>query len=256
MCPTTRFRRLRPRRCASRHRTHRSRNSRRRNAARAKNSRRGFFVPHSQLAPGRAARKSLTRAGKKSLHRYENCVVVRVAANWGGGYGIDSFDIFGSERSFGIVWQTTPRGRPGTSRSRYPAPRTPNSPGRGIDDFFGPRTGGGERGFSDGPRYGNWGGKNWSGGPSGNGQPIDSSDEAYERHDRCYASCAGKSTTRSGRYPKPSEFQKCIRSCDNQLVTEIKNLPRDPRSWPRPPPDRGMDARAREFADAAIFFFE
>ncbi len=129
------------------------------------------------------------------------------AANWGGGYGIDSFDIFGSERSFGIAWQTTPRGRPGTSRSRYPAPRTPNSPGRGIDDFFGPRTGGGERGFSDGPRYGNWGGKNWSGGPSGNGQPIDSSDEAYERHDRCYASCAGKSTTRSGRYRSRLSFR-------------------------------------------------
>ena len=76
-----------------------------------------------------------------------------------------------------------------------------------------------------GPRNGNWGGSDWSGGqvPGRNGgrdgtlPPTDSADRCYMEHDRCYERCSDH------------------RRCDEQLLRCLHNLPWDPRNWPEPP---------------------
>jgi RHS repeat-associated protein len=100
------------------------------------------------------------------------------------------------------------------------------------------------RSRTDGPRNGNWGGKNWSGGaPAGAGgtaAPTDSGDECYMRHDQCWGRCAGD--------------RACMRACDYDLNDELGRLPRDSTQWPRPP-RRGTERDSETFRDRARSFF-
>jgi RHS repeat-associated protein len=100
------------------------------------------------------------------------------------------------------------------------------------------------RTWTDGPRNGNWGGKNWSGGaPGGAGgcaPPTDSGDESYMRHDKCWARCAGD--------------RACMRACDYALNDELGRLPRDSRKWPRPPRP-GTERDTQTMRDRARWFF-
>ena len=107
-------------------------------------------------------------------------------------------------------------------------------------------TDGGRSGF-DGPSNGNWGGKCWSGGGhscggsnGGNAAPTDSGDECYMRHDNCYSSCGSDGG--------------CLKSCDKNLVKELKGLSNDPRNWPRPPRS-GTETDTRNYRDWAINYF-
>ena len=76
-----------------------------------------------------------------------------------------------------------------------------------------------------GPRNGNWGGGDWSGGlvPGRNGghdgnlPPLDSADRCYMEHDRCYEKCVDH------------------RLCDRELLRCLHQLPWNPRNWPEPP---------------------
>ena len=76
-----------------------------------------------------------------------------------------------------------------------------------------------------GPRNGNWGGDDWSGGrvPNQNGgrdgtlPPTDSADRCYMEHDKCYERCSDH------------------RRCDQQLLRCLHNLPWNPMNWPEPP---------------------
>jgi RHS repeat-associated protein len=95
-----------------------------------------------------------------------------------------------------------------------------------------------------GPRNGNWGGGNWSGGwvPSEhNGQdgpflPTDSADKCYMDHDKCYEGSCGKP------------------DCDHKLVKCLQDLPKDPRQWPLPP-RAGTEGDTTKFLNGAIGIF-
>jgi RHS repeat-associated protein len=102
----------------------------------------------------------------------------------------------------------------------------------------------------DGPRNGNWGGKNWSGGwnpkqhggKDGPGAPTDSEDECYMDHDHCYErNC-------------PSNDKKGRKDCDRKLVQCLKQLPKDPRQWPHRP-RAGTEGDSASFRDWAIWYF-
>ena len=107
----------------------------------------------------------------------------------------------------------------------------------------------GGRPLYNGPTNGNWGGKNWSGGwyPPGHGgkdgtlPPLDSGDEAYQRHDQCYSG-----VPLSPRYSK--------NRCDDQLVKELRELPDDSSQWNRPP-RKGTKDDSENFRDNAIWYF-
>ncbi|MDR3762572.1 MAG: RHS repeat-associated core domain-containing protein, partial [Acidobacteriota bacterium] len=115
----------------------------------------------------------------------------------------------------------------------------------GLDQTIwdGPFSGNG-RGLGDGPRNGNWGGKNWSGGwnpNQHNGQdgplpPTDSADACYMAHDKCYEGTCGKPT------------------CDQTLVKCLKALPNNPRNWPMPPRP-GTDGDSSTYRGWAIWYF-
>ena len=98
------------------------------------------------------------------------------------------------------------------------------------------------RSVGDGPRNGNWGGRNWSGGRAGSGKspygipPTDSADACYRSHDICFDSGANKS------------------ACSKSLVQELRSLPADPRKWPFPPKP-GTEADTIQFLNGALLFF-
>jgi RHS repeat-associated protein len=108
------------------------------------------------------------------------------------------------------------------------------------------------RGITDGPKNGNWGGKNWSGGwnPSKHGglpgplPAMDSADECYKRHDLCYSKCDISSCPGNN----------CKRMCDKSLVTELQKLPDNPYKWPRPPRP-GTEKDSSDFRRRAIWYF-
>jgi RHS repeat-associated protein len=85
--------------------------------------------------------------------------------------------------------------------------------------------------------YGNYGGKGWTGGWTGDRPPIDSLDECFKTHDNCYGlvekGCSGVS----------------IKSCDRDLVNCMKRLPPDPRQWLNPAPNPGWAKIYRTGAD-------
>ena len=95
-----------------------------------------------------------------------------------------------------------------------------------------------------GPRNGNWGGRDWSGGwvssrhdgASGPLPPTDSADRCYMNHDNCYGTCRDRT------------------DCNRDLVRCLERLPDDPRRWPEPPPP-GTDADSSRFRRGAIIYF-
>lgn len=104
------------------------------------------------------------------------------------------------------------------------------------------------RNLLDGPRNGNWGGKNWSGGLTPNQQgppkpPTDSADECYRDHDLCYGKCDDCPQSKS-----------CREKCDADLVSALKRLPNNSDDWVRPP-RLGTKADSERFRDRAIWYF-
>jgi RHS repeat-associated protein len=102
-----------------------------------------------------------------------------------------------------------------------------------------------------GPRNGNWGGKNWSGGwdprkhggQDGPAPPLDSGDECYMAHDKCYETPGCSSKNKSDR-------KMAIRRCDLELVTCLAKLPL--RGGARRPP-RSVTARRGPSTPALSF---
>jgi RHS repeat-associated protein len=74
--------------------------------------------------------------------------------------------------------------------------------------------------------YGNFGGKGWTAGWTGEGSPIDSLDECFKSHDECY----GRAEIRR------CETDETINSCDVKLVECMGKLAPDPRHWQNPAP--------------------
>ena len=111
--------------------------------------------------------------------------------------------------------------------------------------------GGNGRNFMDGPRNGNWGGKNWSGGrsptdpPAPDKPPTDSGDECYMAHDKCYGACP--------ECPEKAH-KKCKETCDEQLKACLKKLPKDPKKWPHPP-KLGTEGDSARFKSMAEIYF-
>lgn len=107
--------------------------------------------------------------------------------------------------------------------------------------------GGDGRSIGDGPKNGNWGGGNWSGGwnPNKHGgidgpaAPMDSGDESYMYHDICY----GKAT---------SDCEK--KACDKKLISSLRNLPLNPKKWAHPPKP-GTEFDSAKFARDAMEYF-
>jgi len=106
--------------------------------------------------------------------------------------------------------------------------------------------------LADGPKYGNWGGKNWSGGcnPSRRGGlhgfelPIDSSDWCYMLHDFCYDDINNPNNCPTN--PKDK--------CDKDLIDCLQELNEDPQKWPIPPPP-GWEDDAKWFRKNALDYF-
>jgi uncharacterized protein RhaS with RHS repeats len=105
-------------------------------------------------------------------------------------------------------------------------------------------------------RYGNWCGRNWSGGkhgpqiPSNPGGPIDSLDGCCMAHDYCYSTfectlCGSSSERKRGK----NECDKVLVSC----LDALKGKP--PQNWPKPPPP-GKDTEAYFFCQKAKWFFK
>jgi RHS repeat-associated protein len=122
--------------------------------------------------------------------------------------------------------------------------------GDGLDSPVDWDSGDNGRSASDGPRYGNWGGRKWSGGwnPAEHGDqdggkpPVDSSDELYREHDICTGAAKG------------SEDKGKQQKCDDVLANDLKKLPENPKDWPKPPKE-GDEEGARWFKDKAIWWF-
>ena len=90
--------------------------------------------------------------------------------------------------------------------------------------------GGDGRSLADGPKYGKWGGKNYSGGVDGgkigDGKPVDSSDQAYKRHDLNYEKI--KNTAILGDVKKKQ--RDMIKKADKDLIDDLSDLDSDPRN--------------------------
>jgi len=99
-------------------------------------------------------------------------------------------------------------------------------------------------GFST--RYGNWCGRNWSGGqegpriPKSPAGPIDSVDECCMEHDYCWAKyeydcnpCGTSGENKAGKEKCNQDFVRCTKN--------LEGMP--PQNWPKPPrPGTGVDA--------------
>ena len=118
------------------------------------------------------------------------------------------------------------------------------------------------------PRYGNWGGKGWSGGKSGKEKPVDSSDRCYRSHDKCWDSCDKKlkNCLNKGKKKCPKDKKKhnkeCKKKhkkrknmCDDRIVKCLKKLNKDPKKWPFPP-SPGDEGKANRFRKRAIWWFD
>ncbi|MBI1883929.1 MAG: hypothetical protein HYS08_06950 [Chlamydiae bacterium] len=106
---------------------------------------------------------------------------------------------------------------------------------------------------ADGPRNGNWGGKNWSGGKGGGkigtAPYTDSGDLLYMQHGFGWARCEKKYGCNS------EELKECKRQYNKELVDKAKKLPDDPRDWPEPP-KKGTEEDSRNFKELAIEYFK
>jgi hypothetical protein len=105
--------------------------------------------------------------------------------------------------------------------------------------------------FSSIKYYGNWGGRNWSGGAyskkdiKGDAEPIDSMDKLFKAHDEAYA--------RAENSPNEKRKNNIIRRADETLLQKLKALPELPSKWDLPPPH---PVRAATFRREAIAAFE
>ncbi len=126
-------------------------------------------------------------------------------------------------------------------------------PGNGLLDW-------GTRGrpLQHGPIWGHHCGLAWKSARP----PTDSLDEACQRHDACWESCKEESKQtrwqrmRDGRlHERPSKRKECREGCDDAMVEELKDLPKDPTKWPDPVPKRSARA-ARRYLEAARRLFE
>ncbi|SDK49086.1 RHS repeat-associated core domain-containing protein [Maridesulfovibrio ferrireducens] len=115
--------------------------------------------------------------------------------------------------------------------------------------------GGEGRTLKDGPKYGNWGGGLHSGGVDGgkvgSKPPVDSSDEAYKKHDLAYERI--KNIEILGDV---NEVQKQkIKEADEMLVEDLEKLGDDPSKWTNPP--KGKDKEdAKDYRKAAKLIFK
>jgi RHS repeat-associated protein len=107
-----------------------------------------------------------------------------------------------------------------------------------------------------GPLYGNWGGKDWSGGqrPSENGgemgvaRPQDSLDFCAQQHDKCWDKADGSNM--QCVMPNVSSSRKDV--CDAKFAACLGRLPDHPSQWPVPPMP-GQNAGASAYRDGGIF---
>ncbi len=114
--------------------------------------------------------------------------------------------------------------------------------------------GGTGRSILDGPKIGNWGGKNHSGGVDGgkvgDAKPVDSADESYKRHDLNYEKI--KNTPILGDVNKAQK--KLKKQADKQLVNELKAMGDDPGKWDNPPTKQNENS-SKLFRKGAVFWF-
>ncbi len=127
---------------------------------------------------------------------------------------------------------------------------------------YGVTMGGDRRVNPDGPKYGYWTGKNWSGGlnPSrnqgknGTKPPIDSLDELSKIHDECYDKKVSGLIQRKHAPNRPEagksetlcdDISICKSACDKEFVKALKALSANPGKWENSPPEG--------FKDGAIF---
>jgi hypothetical protein len=128
----------------------------------------------------------------------------------------------------------------------------------GLWSLFGAEFGGDGRPVWQ-PKYGNWGGQDWSGGQNpkrnggadGDAPPVDSSDEVYKRHDEAWGRCDNEDILAND----PDKWRKdCKRDADKVLVDDLKRLPDNPKEWDMPPPS-GQEKSAQRFSDWAKQWF-
>ena len=110
------------------------------------------------------------------------------------------------------------------------------------------------RNLLDGPRNGNWCGKNWSGGlnpqlnhgKDGLLGPVDSMDACCQVHDKCYGFVDNNSCSGNDEHKK---------KCNQELAACLNKLDRNPKNWLLPPPN-GTDDSSSFFKNSAINFFK
>ncbi|MGE4552398.1 MAG: hypothetical protein AB7D57_04770 [Desulfovibrionaceae bacterium] len=108
--------------------------------------------------------------------------------------------------------------------------------------------GGDGRKVSDGPKSGNWCGKNWSGGQNpaqhggkdGSLNPTSDLDTFCQQHDLCY-----------GASNNPEDKGKC----DKDLVGNLRRLDSDPSKWNNPP-EPGSEGDANRMKGFATWWFK
>jgi RHS repeat-associated protein len=123
----------------------------------------------------------------------------------------------------------------------------------GLDETIWDVKGG--RSMTDGPRNGNWCGKNWSGGwvtslhgglPGPHG-PVDSLDSCCKTHDLCWDSCEHLSGD-------PKRYRDCRYKCDKDMVKCLNDLNPDCTKW-RHPPRAGTEGESDTFRDDALRYW-
>lgn len=106
-------------------------------------------------------------------------------------------------------------------------------------------------------RYGNWCGKNWSGGQAGRlipqnpAAPVDSVDACCRDHDYCYAKyecdnkCMPEKEKKTGKAKCEDTFVDCLDKLKGKA----------PQNWPQPPKS-GTEAEAYFFCQKAKWWFK
>ena len=116
------------------------------------------------------------------------------------------------------------------------------------------KRGGEGRGLLDGPKYGKWGGGRYSGGVDGGKigteDPVDSSDEAYKKHDLAYEKI--KNTPILGDVKK--EQKRKIKEADKMLVKDLEKLDDDPRKWENTPEEKNVEDAINYKSNAKLIF--
>lgn len=129
----------------------------------------------------------------------------------------------------------------------------------GLWSLFGVEFGGEGRPFWQ-PQYGNWGGKDWSGGqnPNHNGgedgsaPSTDSADDIYKTHDTEWRKCDNADIIAEN----PKQWRKeCRSAADQELVDGLGKLPKDPKQWIMPPAT-GTETEADLFRKGAQWLFK